>query len=97
VLIDVDLNRHCFRVAVIDGNATPRPLTAPLQPRGAHTVRVFVDGSLIEAVADDERFVTTRAYPEAGAWSRAQIVTDPDVRTDLVGAWALRSDAIAPG
>jgi beta-fructofuranosidase len=97
VLIDVDLDRHCFRVAVTDGSATPRPLTAPLQPRGSHAVRVFIDGSLIEAVADDERFVTTRAYPEAGAWSRAQIVADPDVRTDLVGSWALRSDVIGLG
>jgi hypothetical protein len=97
VLIDVDLDRHCFRVAVTDGNTTPHPLTAPLQPRGSHAVRVFIDGSLIEAVADDERFVTTRAYPEAGAWGRAQIVADPDVHTDLVGAWVLRSDAIAPG
>jgi beta-fructofuranosidase len=97
VLIDVDLDRHCFRVAVTDGNATPHPLTAPLQPRGSHAVRVFIDGSLIEAVADDERFVTTRAYPEGGAWSRAHIVADPDVRADLVGAWVLRSDAIAPG
>ena len=42
VLIDVDLNRHCFRVAVTDGNATPRPLTAPLQPGGSHAVRTFV-------------------------------------------------------
>jgi hypothetical protein len=84
-----------LRVAVTDGSATARLLTAPLQSRGSHAVRVFVDGSLIEAVADDERFVTTRAYPQAGAWSRAQIVADPDVRTDLVGAWALRSDAIA--
>jgi beta-fructofuranosidase len=97
VLIDVDLDRHCFRVAVTDGNATPHPLTAPLQRRGSHAVRVFIDGSLIEAVADDERFVTTRAYPEAGAWSRAQIVADPDVRTDLVGSWALRSDVIGLG
>jgi beta-fructofuranosidase len=96
VLIDVDLNRHRFRVAVTDASATPRLLTAPLQPRASHAVRVFLDGSLIEAVADDERFVTTRAYPEAGAWSRAQIDTDPDVRTDLVGSWALRSDAIRP-
>lgn len=96
VLIDVDLNCHCLRVAVTDGNATPHLLTAPLQPRGAHTVRVFVDGSLIEAVADDERFLTTRAYAEGGAWTRAQIETDADVRTDLVGSWALRSDAIGP-
>jgi hypothetical protein len=97
VLIDVDLNRHCFRVTVTDGNATPQPLTAPLQPHGSHAVRVLIDGSLIEAIADDERFVTTRAYPEAGAWGRAEIVADADVRTDLVGAWALRSDAIGPG
>ncbi|MDQ4024562.1 MAG: GH32 C-terminal domain-containing protein, partial [Actinomycetota bacterium] len=96
VLIDVDLNHHRLRMAVTDGSATPRLLTAPLQPRGSHALRVFIDGSLIEAVADDERFVTTRAYPEAGAWSRAQIDTDPDVRTDLVGSWALRSDAIGP-
>ena len=36
-------------------------------------VRVFIDGSLIEAVADDERFVTTRAYPspEHGAARRS--------------------------
>jgi beta-fructofuranosidase len=96
VLIDVDLNRHCLRVAMTDGSATPRALTAPLQPRSSHAVRVFIDGSLIEAVADDERFVTTRAYSEGGAWRRAQIETDPDVRTDLVGSWALRSDAIGP-
>ena len=96
MLIDVDLDRHCFRVAVTDGNATQHLLTAQLEPRRSHMVRVFIDGSLIEAVADDERFVTTRAYPEAGAWSRAQIVTDPDVRSDLVGSRALRSDAIGP-
>jgi hypothetical protein len=73
-----------------------QPLTAPLQPRGSHMVRIFIDGSLIEAIADDERFVSTRAYPEAGAWSRAEMVVHAEVRTDLVGAWALRSDAIAP-
>jgi sucrose-6-phosphate hydrolase SacC (GH32 family) len=39
-------------------------------------MRVFVDGSLVEAFADDGgASVTTRAYPTAGAWAQAQLTT----------------------
>jgi beta-fructofuranosidase len=83
--LDVALERDRLRVTVGD-----RRLEAALAP-GAHRVRVFVDGSLVEVFADDgAAAVTTRAYPATGAWAHVQLTGT----ADEAAAWRLARDVI---
>jgi sucrose-6-phosphate hydrolase SacC (GH32 family) len=70
-----------LRIEVADGTRPPRTLAAPI---GDDALRVFVDGSLIEAFAGDVA-LTTRAYPHGGRWERI---------SGEGAVWALTPDAI---
>jgi beta-fructofuranosidase len=78
--VSVDFDRH--RLAVV----AHRRMTAPLPPADEHSVRVFLDGSLLEIFADDGRAaITTRCYAEA---ARPELRADDGV--DVVGSAAWR-------
>jgi beta-fructofuranosidase len=70
-----------LRIEVADGTRPPCTLAAPI---GDDALRVFVDGSLIEAFAGDVA-LTTRAYPHGGRWERI---------SGEGAVWALTPDAI---
>jgi beta-fructofuranosidase len=91
----VDLDERRLTVSIADGAGEPRRFHAPLPAGGEHALRVFVDGSLIEVFAGDAA-VTTRAYLDSGAWSRARPVSAGGARTSATSAWRLRSDVINP-
>ena len=58
----------------------------------------MVDGSLLEAFADDgAAAITTRAYPRAGSWAAVRLEHGEGVRVTAAGAWRLRDDVIAEG
>ncbi|HET9739291.1 MAG TPA: glycoside hydrolase family 32 protein [Solirubrobacteraceae bacterium] len=83
----IAVERDRLTVAVDDGAVEPRTFTAPLASRARHTLRVFVDGSLVEVFADDgDATITTRAH---ASWSR--------VEPAVGGAWRLRDDAVGAG
>jgi beta-fructofuranosidase len=94
-LVDLDLRR--LHVSIAEGTGEPRRFHAPLTDDAAYPLRVFVDGSLIEVFAGDgDAAVTTRAYPGAGAWSRARLTSTGDARAVHRIAWRLHDDAINP-
>jgi beta-fructofuranosidase len=70
-----------------------RAFEAALEPCDRYTLRLFVDGSLIEAFAGDAA-ITTRAYLEAGGWRRADVRSDGTVRVTDTAVWRIRDDVV---
>jgi beta-fructofuranosidase len=89
-----DLTAGRVEVTVTDAAGRKRLSAADLPAHREHSLRVFVDGSLIEVFVDGESAITTRAYPAAGAFEAARFGTTGAVRPWAVQAWALANDVI---
>lgn len=95
VLIDYDEDYATLLVstthASLSDTAQGQAITAPFVPEGEMiTLRVFVDGSVVEVFADDTLVVSARAYPtKAESTALVMYATGPAVSVTCQ-AWAMR-------
>jgi beta-fructofuranosidase len=94
VEIAVDLDRAAVEVTVLDPADGERSLTAPLTPGPQHRLRVLVDGSLLEVIADDGCALSTRAYPQT-PWRHARLTAEDGASVLGAEGWALRTEVIS--
>jgi len=90
-----DLTAGRVEVTVTSTDGRARTSAADLPAHREHSLRMFVDGSLVEVFVDGESAITTRAYPGGGLFEAARFSTTGAIRPWAVDAWELAADVIS--